>query len=62
MASYKTKIARLNALLDAQALVIQEYALVIEELQFRMRVPVQADQELHTSNAAADRLLEGAPQ
>lgn len=33
MASYKTKIARLNALLDAQAQVIQEYAAQAAELE-----------------------------
>ena len=40
MASYKAKIARLNALLDAQAQVIQEYAAQAAELESRNALQV----------------------
>lgn len=51
MASYKAKIARLNALLDAQAQVIQEYALAIAELENRNAMQKQTAPDMHTANA-----------
>lgn len=48
MASYKEKIARLNALLDAQAQVVQEYADEIQRLERWKQEQLQVWDEVDT--------------